>query len=208
MAANEGYSSSQVPTSEQGMKEITASLQLIAQSPWSKQEPCYVTLLKLLGNIVDNPSETKFRRLKTSNTVLRAKVFDVPGAQEFLLAAGFVEVDGEDAMDLSDSHPAGLAPVRAVLRKHADEQNNNELRRQRDARIAEEKAKSKKDPFTCTKELGSEQERAAIKEQLERDRLEREADQASRGPTQASKAKDLKFGADSADTSFLQKGGG
>lgn len=65
----------------------------------------------------------------------------------------------------------------------------NEMRRERDAKILEEKAKAKKDPFTCHKEVAStEEERDALRKQLERDRLEMAAELAHRGPTQASKA--------------------
>ncbi|CAK9083334.1 unnamed protein product [Durusdinium trenchii] len=141
-------------------------------------ETCYVTLLKLLNNIVEHPSEAKFRHLKTSNAALKAKVFDVPGAKDFLVACGFVE-DG-DGLDC----PSGVdvTPVRDRLKKHADDAKMNELRRERDAKIAEEKAKSKKDPFTCHKELGTtEEEREAIRKKLERDRLELEAELAHRG---------------------------
>ena len=189
------------------MEAVNGALHRITESEWPKQETCYVTLLKLLKNIVDHPTEAKFRHLNTQNAALKAKVFDIPGALDFLKAVGFQEVAGE-ALECSAAAEQ-LKTARDRLEKHADDAKMNELRRERDAKIAEEKAKAKKDPFTCHKELATtEEEREALRKELERDRLEMAAELAHRGPTQSSKATDLKFGAHEADTSCIKKGGG
>merc|ERR550532_2266796 len=95
------------------------ALRSIAGSDWVKQETCYLTMMKLLDNIISHPGEEKFRRLKTSNAALRAKVFDVPGALEFLQAAGFSEVAGGDGVvALAQDREAALPGIREALQKH------------------------------------------------------------------------------------------
>mmetsp|Transcript_14119 Transcript_14119/g.33649 ORF Transcript_14119/g.33649 Transcript_14119/m.33649 type:complete len:192 (+) Transcript_14119:63-638(+) len=191
------------------MAEAQSALHRLAESPWDKQETCYITLLKVLNNIVEHPAEAKFRHLKTSNAALRAKVFDLPGAKEFLLSSGFTEEEGGEVLDCPAGQEAKIAAARDCLKKHADDEKMNELRRQRDLKIAEEKAKSKRDPFTCHKELATtEEERAELRKALERDRLELAAEIAARGPTQSSKATDLKFGAHEARPDCGKAGGG
>jgi len=178
------------------------------EAPWDKQETCYVTLLKVLANIVDKPGEAKFRHLNTENAALQNKIFSVPGAMDYLLAIGFKQVGS--ALDMDEGNAASVAQARTQLEKFANEANMNELRRKRDLKIVEEKAKAEeKHVFSCHKEIGgTEEEKAAIKEQLERDRKEFEAERAAMGPTQDSKAKDFNFGANEADTSFLHKNKG
>ncbi|CAE7840763.1 CPK3 [Symbiodinium sp. CCMP2592] len=191
-----------------GFCEPQGALHRLAESPWEKQETCYITLLKVLNNIVEHPAEAKFRHLKTSNAALRAKVFDLPGAKEFLLSCGFTEEEGGEVLDCPAGQEAKIAAARDCLKKHADDEKMNELRRQRDLKIAEEKAKSKRDPFTCHKELATtEEEKAELRKALERDRLELAAEIAARGPTQASKATDLKFGAHEARPDCGKAGG-
>jgi UBX domain-containing protein 6 len=51
---------------------------------------CVETVSKYLENIISNPTEEKYRRIRASNKVLIEKVLSVKGAEEFLQAAGFV----------------------------------------------------------------------------------------------------------------------
>merc|ERR1712194_282021 len=108
--------------------DLTTAIRQLNEQDWSKQELCFSCLLMLLHNIVASPTEPKFRQLKLSNAELRGKMGDVPGALDFLRAAGFVEQ--EDCMVL----PAGVViqDALAFLKKEADEAHTNELRRQRD----------------------------------------------------------------------------
>merc|ERR1719158_298001 len=87
-------SSSSMRTSD-GVTAASAPFSRMKECGWEKQETCYVALLKLLGNIVAHPGEAKYRHLRTSNLVLKEKVFDVPGAKDLLLALGFEEKDDE-----------------------------------------------------------------------------------------------------------------
>jgi len=50
---------------------------------------CVETLCKYLDNIINNPSEIKYRKIRSSNKVFQEKVVCVRGALEFLEAAGF-----------------------------------------------------------------------------------------------------------------------
>lgn len=63
-------------------------------------------LAKLLGNIAENPCENKFRRIRFGNARI-TKVLACKGAEELLLAGGFVK--GEDSFEL----PEAMAPAEA-----------------------------------------------------------------------------------------------
>ncbi|CAK5047496.1 unnamed protein product [Meloidogyne enterolobii] len=51
--------------------------------------PALDTIQRYLQNIIDNPNEQKFRRIKLSNKVYQEKVAPCTGAFEFLIATGF-----------------------------------------------------------------------------------------------------------------------
>ena len=65
------------------------ALAKLASQPWAEQEACYGLLLRLLGNVANNPCETKFRSIKATTAKIRTAVLDVPGGAEAVLAAGF-----------------------------------------------------------------------------------------------------------------------
>lgn len=50
---------------------------------------CLTTISKLLNNLVNNPTDTKYRSIRINNPALQSKVFVIPGATNVLLAAGF-----------------------------------------------------------------------------------------------------------------------
>lgn len=54
-----------------------------------KLSACGNTLEKMLDNIVKNPDEAKFRKIKTSNARFASTVLSVPGSDQFLRAIGF-----------------------------------------------------------------------------------------------------------------------
>ncbi|XP_013390254.1 uncharacterized protein LOC106158716 [Lingula anatina] len=59
------------------------------------------TLLKLMKNAAENPSEEKFHHVRKENKAFSNKVWRYAGAQQFMLAAGWAEAD--DAVVLTDS---------------------------------------------------------------------------------------------------------
>jgi hypothetical protein len=71
----------------------------------------YTTLNKILGNIVQNPTEPKFRSLKKSNKMMSEKVCSSPHACSLLLAIGFDDT-GEAYVCPGD---ADLEPMRTSV---------------------------------------------------------------------------------------------
>lgn len=55
------------------------------------------TLIKMLANVLKNPQEEKFRKIRLSNAAIQSKLTSVPGAVGILAEAGFsrVELEGE-----------------------------------------------------------------------------------------------------------------
>jgi hypothetical protein len=49
------------------------------------------TVVRILSNIISNPTEAKFRRLNMTNKVLQSKLVNLPGGVQLLLALGFKE---------------------------------------------------------------------------------------------------------------------
>ncbi|CAI5724305.1 unnamed protein product [Hyaloperonospora brassicae] len=60
------------------------------------------TLIKMLSNVIKNPQEEKFRKIRISNALVQSKVVAVPGALDILAEAGFlpVELDGDAYLTL------------------------------------------------------------------------------------------------------------
>lgn len=54
-----------------------------------KVAQCVETLCKYLENIVQNPKEDKYKKIRMSNRIFQERVSPIEGSQEFLLAAGF-----------------------------------------------------------------------------------------------------------------------
>lgn len=190
------------------MADTVGALANVRKADWETQETCFVTLLKILQNIKNSPTEAKFRRLKLSNAALKSKVFDVLGAQDFLIAAGFVEAG--EFLELADGEEANAVIIEAlaVLQKQADDANMDQLRKERDERIAKQKEEDAKDKHRLKGHAHlSPEEQAALKEQMDRDRAELEAARENR-PVQDSKAWKSDFGAKMGDTSFLRPKGG
>ncbi|XP_044746500.1 UBX domain-containing protein 6 [Coccinella septempunctata] len=55
----------------------------------TKVTECVDVLVRYLDNIIGNPSETKFHKIRCSNATFRDKVLPILGATELLFAAGF-----------------------------------------------------------------------------------------------------------------------
>lgn len=52
---------------------------------------CIETLCKYIDNIVSNPSDEKFRKIRQSNKAYQERIHPIEGTREFLSAAGFVD---------------------------------------------------------------------------------------------------------------------
>merc|ERR1719171_329343 len=123
-------------------------LERIAGVDWEVQEAFYSTAMLLLRNILDKPSEPKFRSIKTDNAKIKSKVLDVADCgKDLFLLGGFTE-EGSVLQ-----HPTGAeGKVRTLYDKisaAANAAKEKQLRSERDKKIAEEVAKdSKKRPPT------------------------------------------------------------
>jgi len=108
--------------------------------PWADQETCYVTMLKVLGNIVANPTEGKFFSLKIENAAIQKKILSHDGARGFLEALGFRENAG--ALTLPMDHHGDAKLGQDVLQGFANERAYIKIRKDRHAVAAEEAKKA------------------------------------------------------------------
>lgn len=78
-------------------KGLTACLIIHNCNLPDKANACTETLAKYIENIVQNPTEEKYRKIRLSNRIFCERVRDVEGSIEFLAGAGFVEqtIDGD-----------------------------------------------------------------------------------------------------------------
>jgi len=72
---------------------FAAALATLRQNPPAVCEMAQKTMIKLLTNIVKNPDNENFRQIHMTNKAIQDRVMKAAGAKEFLMAAGFVEID-------------------------------------------------------------------------------------------------------------------
>lgn len=108
--------------------------------PWADQETCYVTMLKVLGNIVANPTEEKFFSLKIENAAIQKKILSHDGARGFLEALGFRENAGALTLPMDQHGHAKLG--QDILQGFANEKAYINIRKVRHALAAEELKKA------------------------------------------------------------------
>jgi len=83
----------------EGEQGLTAVLIIhTCNSPRDRVELCVETLSKYIDNIVNNPSEAKFRKIRKSNKAFKERVAALDGSQEFLEGCGFQvqQMEGPD----------------------------------------------------------------------------------------------------------------
>lgn len=131
------------PASDIDEELAQAALARVRDSEYEVQETFFKTGLKVLENTLQTPGEPKFRSLKTSNAALQSKLFSVGdgAAKDLLLLAGFEE--SEDVLALPGPPDGRCSAVRDKMQAAATAAWEAKARADRDARIAEEKAKDK-----------------------------------------------------------------
>lgn len=77
-------------------KGLSACLIIYNCNPKEKLEPCVETLIKCLENIVNHPSEEKYKKIRMTNRMFCEKIKVCEGALELLHTAGFVEITIDD----------------------------------------------------------------------------------------------------------------
>lgn len=76
-------------------------------------EAC-IPLRKLLENLARDPSEQKFRRLRTGNATVKAKLLPVDAAKELLFAVGFVPSKNFEHLTIPAELEARIIAARAA----------------------------------------------------------------------------------------------
>ncbi|ERL92676.1 hypothetical protein D910_09988 [Dendroctonus ponderosae] len=109
-------------------------------SPHLAVQDCVNILCRYIDNIIGNPSETKFHRIRCSNAAFADKVVPVLGATEFLHAAGFrqqkLEHNGaeEDFLVWSQENAEGIDTLE-ILRDALKSENRIELELDRNTQV-------------------------------------------------------------------------
>lgn len=73
-------------------------------SPRDRVELCVETLSKYIDNIVNNPAEIKYRKIRKNNKAFNERVASLEGTAEFLEGCGFrvTQMEGPDGKSLED----------------------------------------------------------------------------------------------------------
>jgi len=123
---------------------VAEALHEMGAAEWPKMQACATLLLKLLGNIEREPTNGKFRMLNPGNARLSKELFSVYGSADFLHSVGFYKRGGFD--ENGDGYrfvlDDGLSVSWAVeeLQVFLEAEGDKQQRRERDARIARERA--------------------------------------------------------------------
>jgi len=153
--------------------------QALRSMPLDKADAALELIEKLTRNVVRSPAEAKFRLIKLSNPKISETLTQVPSAVDVLRGMGWVDgaADGEPTLELPIAvrFAFEVEVVKIIeVKNYYKKEREDEKRRNKRADLAAD------DP-----------EKKALQEQLERDRKEQAADQAAKGPAQASHAKKL-----------------
>ena len=97
-------------------EEVLAAIRDLGDNGPGVSVKALSTVAKLLTNIVNNPNEAKYRRLKLSNAALNSKVISVVGGVALLEAVGFLDLPGEDTMILLQDADIGHVTVSGRLK--------------------------------------------------------------------------------------------
>merc|ERR1719322_732161 len=71
----------------------TSVVSMLADNTDDVMEAAKEILVKMLGNIINDPNNTKYRAVKMSNKVIIEKLLPASGAFEILFSVGFEEAD-------------------------------------------------------------------------------------------------------------------
>jgi len=73
---------------EDPVEAAALTIKTLNKNP-EKIQTCVDTIKKIIQNIATHPGEEKYLKIRSSNKALRERVFDLKGAREFLVGAGF-----------------------------------------------------------------------------------------------------------------------
>lgn len=106
-------------------RALTACLLIHNCNTKAKAELCIETLSKYLENIVQNPGEEKYRKIRVSNRIFCERVKPIEGGYDFLLGAGFTEqeIDDEQFLIYTEENPESINHLQDLL----DALHNSEI---------------------------------------------------------------------------------
>jgi hypothetical protein len=119
--------------------KLTPLQQALRALPLEKAQETLELIQKLTVNVVRNPSEEKFRKIKLSNPKIAAAITEVQFAVDLLQEMGWVKTSDGDTLELPSS--VRLAHEREVLalidakdwyKKQQDDENRRQVRARKD----------------------------------------------------------------------------
>jgi len=142
-------------------------------------------IFKILQNLLQNPTEEKYRTLRRSNPAFAEKIGKAKGGVRFLKAVGFVEDGAGDAAVLvlpADVDTDHLRKSKAMLKEIAKQRMDEEAKKREAIRVADNAAAAVKlaDLEAISKQNQAKQtevekeERARLLKGIEIDREDRE----------------------------------
>ncbi|KAL9258249.1 UBX domain-containing protein [Drosera capensis] len=112
-------------TKAEQMRECLRSLKKNHKDEDARVKQAFKTLLTYVGNVVRNPDEEKFRKIRLSNQTFQDRVGGLQGGIEFLQLCGFEKTgDGEfifmprDKVDSAVLNSAGKELQSAIDNPH------------------------------------------------------------------------------------------
>jgi len=99
---------------------------------------CVETMQKMLGNVVANPAEFKYRKIRSSNPNFVGKVYSCKGAPELFRLAGFKDTVEEGFLVLPEG--ADIAPVQKALDRLAASVVSSSEAEEKKRKLEQEKA--------------------------------------------------------------------
>jgi len=133
------------PFAAANMTEIKrkVGLDMLADARLGEYDSAYGLLSKILGNIVQNPDEPKYKRLRTSNAKINA-LLQTRGVRALLIGCGFVEEgdalvlpEGAEAIEATNAGLAGLL-AQHEQREAAEAQRKMSDMEERKAKMGEQ----------------------------------------------------------------------
>mmetsp|Transcript_64645 Transcript_64645/g.107107 ORF Transcript_64645/g.107107 Transcript_64645/m.107107 type:complete len:403 (-) Transcript_64645:156-1364(-) len=124
---------------------VAEALHEMGAAEWPKMQACVELLLKLLGNIEREPTNGKFRMLNPGNARLSKDLFSVYGCEAFLHSVGFrkqwgFDFNGHGHRFVLNDDSLTVSWAVEELQVFLEAEGDKQQRRERDARIARERA--------------------------------------------------------------------
>ncbi|CAK9782704.1 hypothetical protein CC85DRAFT_285581 [Cutaneotrichosporon oleaginosum] len=157
-------------------RELARVLQrtIVRDSGYQQAATCVETLVKIASNIQTSP-DPKYRTLKGDNAALKTKVFSVPGGREFLILMGF-RVQTADfvqsfVLDQTDRRMYELGLAADVLKEALPDLQA----RVAGTNLSKTSHKAEEAARIAAAKRQIEDDRNAVKDRVERERVARDA---------------------------------